>query len=164
MGNIQLTSLHDICVMMQVQPNYHFRKATLKDVLFFYEAMCSLEDMYIDDLEFGNNFKFKMEDASSHLLVIEERDAQQMVGCVVVQSRKNLSDSSAWMEIQELYIVPKFRKFKAADFLYQQLELYVKEISMHKLKVACRVNSTLNQNFYTKKGFKIEKKTYGKFI
>lgn len=151
-------------IMITLQPNYNFRKAALKDVLFFYEAMSSLEGIYIDEVEFSNNFKLKFENPKCQLFVIEDNSSQCIVGCVILEERKHLSDVSAWFEIQDLYIAPKYRKLKAADFLYQQIESYIKESSIHKLKVTCKVNSTLNQNFYTKKGFKLEKKSYGRFL
>lgn len=149
---------------MNLQPNYQYRNATLKDILFFYEAMTSLEEIFIEHLEFDTKFKLKLEDAKSHLLVIEDIEINQVIGCVVLQERQNLSDINIWIEIQELFIFPKYRKLKAAEYLYYFIEKYVQEKSIHKIKVACKINSTLNQNFYTKKGFKIEKKSYGKFI
>ena len=147
---------------MNTIPNYKYRKASLSDMMFFFESMISLEDALINTFEFESNFKEKILDSNYYLYVIE--DLYKPVGCVVLQKVYNLSDPSPWVEILEFFIQPKYRKLKAADYLYQTIENSVSEMGIFKMKIACKVNSTISQHFFTKRGYKIQKKVYSKFI
>jgi hypothetical protein len=52
----------------------------------------------------------------------------------------------------------------AAEFLYHAIEQFTVAKKVFKLHVSCYINSTLNQNFYTKRGFKVNKKLYVKEV
>lgn len=147
---------------MNTIPNYNFRKAQTSDLKFFFESMSSLEGSYIDSFEFEVNYKSKIGNLDFVLFVIEDMNIP--VGCVALQKVQNLSDSSPWIEIIEFFILPKYRKLHAADFFYHKIEEYVNELGIFKMKVACKINSTITQHFYTKRGYKIQKKLYSKFI
>ena len=144
------------------QPHYLVRQAKLGDVMYFYNAVCSILNKELDVLEFNAIFREKLKNKDSFLMVLEENNT--IAGCIVAQLRRQLSVEHSFIEIQELYITPKYRKRKAADFLYQAIEQYFKDKNHHQFQVACFINSTLSQNFYTKKGFKIAKKKYEKEI
>lgn len=145
------------------KPQYKVRQAKLNDVMYFYDAVCSIMNTQIDMLDFQSNYKEKLKNKDFIFLVLE-LDNKTIVGCVVAQKRTTLSNVNAFIEIQELYISPKFRKLKAADFLYNAIEALCLEQKINILNVSCNINSTLTQNFYTKKGFKIAKKKYNKEI
>ncbi len=147
---------------MNTIPNYVYRKATLSDMMFFFESMISLEGALIDTFEFENNFKVKMLDSNYNLFVIE--DLHKPVGCVILQKVYNLSDPSPWVEILEFFIQPKYRKLKAADYFYHTIETIVSEMGVFKIKVSCKVNSTITQHFFTKRGYRIQRKIYNKFV
>ena len=147
--------------MNQVQPKYNFKTASLKDVIFFYESICATSTIQPDIMVFNSKYKQRLKDKHCIQLLLEV-DGKQAVGCVLAEVREQLSDANPYVEIQELYIFPKFRKLKAADFLYTALEEKVRELKIYQLRVNCNINSTLNQNFYVKKGFKISKKQYKK--
>lgn len=140
--------------------NYQTRKAELKDVMFFYEAICFITGLESDINDFNKKYKGILKDKSAILMVIEADG--KTVGCIMAQIRQQLSDLHSFVEIQELYISPKFRNHKAADFLYNDFEVKYIQKKHKQIKVNCNVNSTLNQNFYIKKGFKIFKKQYKK--
>ncbi len=145
---------------MNLQINYLTRMAELKDIMFFYEAMSSITGVNFDINEFNAKFKSILKDKSSIQMVVEVEG--KVVGCLLAQVRQQMSDQYSFVEIQELYIAPKFRKYKAADFLYTTFEEKFVSKKHKQLRVNCNVNSTLNQNFYVKKGFKIFKKQYKK--
>lgn len=147
---------------MNTIPNYAYRKASLSDMMFFYESMTSLENALIDTFEFENNFKSIILDSNYYLFIIE--DMHNPVGCVVLQKVYNLSDPSPWVEILEFFIQPKYRKLKAADYFYHTIETFVSEMGIFKMKVSCKVNSTISQHFFTKRGYKIQRKVYSKFV
>lgn len=149
--------------MTNVQPKYATRPAELKDIMYFYEAICAITNINIDIVEFNIQFKNKIKD-KSYIMLVLEADGKTIAGCTLAQSRQSLSDQQPFVEIQELYISPKFRKLKAADFLYNALEEKIINQKMHQLRVNCNINSTLNQNFYVKRGFKIYKKQYKKAL
>ena len=149
--------------MTNMQPKYTIRAAELKDIMFFYEAISALTAIKIDIVAFNAQFKTRLKEKGSKQLVLEA-DGKTIVGCVLAQVRQNLSDTSPFVEIQELYILPKFRKLKAADFIYSALEAHFLKQKINQLRVNCNINSTLNQNFYVKKGYKIFKKQYKKEV
>ena len=145
---------------MNQSMNYQTRKAALKDIMFFYEAICFITGFESDINEFNKKFKALLKDKSAILMVIEADG--KMAGCILAQVRQQLSDMHSFVEIQELYISPKFRNRKAADFLYNDFEDKYILKEHRQIRVNCNINSTLNQNFYVKKGFKIFKKQYKK--
>ena len=146
---------------MNKQPTYNIRKAQSNDVENFHEAVCSSNNIKEDIINFEQRFK-QMLRSKSYLFFILEAVPKKVVGCTVLEIRKNLISPSPFLEIETFYIDPKYRKWKAAEFLYKEIEQNVKQLMFFKLKVNCNMNSTLNQNFYTKKGFKISKKQYEK--
>jgi N-acetylglutamate synthase-like GNAT family acetyltransferase len=145
------------------KPQYKVRQAKLNDVLYFYDAVCSILNTKQDVLEFQINFKEKLK-AKDFLVLVAELDNKTVVGCIVAQKRNTLSNPDFFIEIQELYITPKFRKLGAADFLLSAFEALSVDKHISKLTVNCNINSTLTQNFFTKRGFKIARKQYNKQI
>lgn len=148
--------------MSSLQPNYTTRKAELKDVMYFLESINTQIDSTLDIHKFNDQFKKKVKDKTSILLLLEVD--KKTVGFIISQAYQTLSDPFPLLEIQELFIAPKYRKLKAADFLFSEFVDKAKNKGYYKLKVNCNINSTLNQNFYISKGFKIQKKQYQKSI
>jgi ribosomal protein S18 acetylase RimI-like enzyme len=147
--------------MPNYQPIYTTRTATLKDLMFFYEAVCVITDSKPDILEFNKQYKLKIKNKANIILVLEA-DKKVLIGFIVAEIRQNLSDAVPCAELQELYVSNKYRKLNAADFIYNELEKKVAKEKIFQLKVNCNLNSTLNQHFYVKRGFKIFKKQYKK--
>jgi len=148
--------------MSSLQPNYTTRKAELKDVMYFLESINTQIDSTLDIHKFNDQFKKKVKDKTSILLLLEVD--KKSIGFIIAQAYQTLSDPFPSLEIQELFIAPKYRKLKAADFLFSEFLEKAKNKGYYKLKVNCNINSTLNQNFYISKGFKIQKKQYYKSI
>jgi ribosomal protein S18 acetylase RimI-like enzyme len=145
-----------------LHPNYTTRKADLKDVMYFFESMNIQSDTKLDINKFNDQFKKKVKDKKSVMLLLEVE--KKTMGFIIAQEYQTLSDAFPLLEIQELFIAPKFRKLKAAEFLYSAFEQMGRSKGFFKLKVNCNMNSTLNQNFYISKGFEIQKKQYHKSI
>lgn len=148
--------------MSSLQPNYTTRKAELKDVMYFFESINLQTDSALDINKFNHQYKKIIKDKTSIVLLLEVD--KKSVGFIIAQEYQALSDSFPFLEIQELYIAPKYRKLKAAVFLFSEFVEKSKNKGYYKLKVNCNINSTLNQNFYINKGFKIQKKQYHKSI
>ena len=144
---------------------FKIKKANLLDLKFIHQSIQSLSEQNIGLQDFETLFKSKTKSQSFTIFILEDRSRLGCnAGLLVVQLQQNLSDKWPTIEIQELFILPKYRKFKAADFLYTYLEQFAKDQKAYKIKVNCKINSTLNQNFYTAKGFKISKKQYVKEV
>jgi len=79
---------------------------------------------------------------------------------MVSEIKQGLSDRRKSVEIIEFIVQPKYRKLKGAEFLYNVFEEIMKQREIFSIKVHCEIKSTLNQNFYTSKGFKYDKKMY----
>lgn len=148
---------------MKKQPiQFTTRKAVASDLMFFYEAI-KLQVLHIKNIEsFNELYKKKLKDKNTLLLILESD--KKMAGFVVAQLQQSLSDLAPYYDIRELFIAPPYRKLKAADFIYTALEQKIAIKGVVKLKVSCNINSTLNQNFYINKGFKIYKKQYVKGV
>lgn len=148
---------------MNIQILYNIRKAQLSDVMFFYNAVCLSSNKTNEIFDFDTRYK-QMLKSKNHLFFVLEATPKKTAGCAILEIRKGISVPNTFMEIELFYIDPKYRKLKGADYLYTALEAQVITNNMHELKVSCNINSTLNQNFYTKRGHKISKKQYEKVI
>jgi GNAT superfamily N-acetyltransferase len=150
---------------MQSNQKFKVRKANQSDLEFVHQAIVSVNDSKMGLHEFETLYKMKLKTSGFFIFILEEysRNLTQ-AGLLVAHAQQNLADLWPTIEIQELFILPKYRKFGAADFLYGYLETFTKEQKVYRLKVNCKINSTLNQNFYTARGFKISKKQYVKEV
>ena len=146
---------------MNIQPTYQIRKAQSSDVIYFYNAVCSSNNIEKELFEFDVRFK-QMLKSKSHVFFILEAAPKNIAGCAIFEIRKSILSPEPFVEIEILFIDPKYRKWKGADYLYTAIEEHVKQIKLFKLKASCNMNSTLNQNFYTKRGYRISKKQYQK--
>jgi len=57
--------------MSSLQPNYTTRKAELKDVMYFLESINTQIDSTLDIHKFNDQFKKKVKDKTSILLLLE---------------------------------------------------------------------------------------------
>ena len=150
---------------MHLNQQFKVRKANLLDLEFIHQAIAATNGMNIGLHEFEILLKGKLKSSGFHMLILEAHSRNSTkAGLLVANTQQNLTDLWPTIEIQELFIMPKYRKYGAADFLYAYLENFTKEQKAYRLKVSCKINSTLNQNFYTARGFKISKKQYVKEV
>lgn len=144
---------------------FKVRKASLADLDFIHQAVVSICEIKTAKHEFELLLKAKLKTSGCFVFILEEHSrVASKAGLLVARSCQNLTDGWPVVEIQELYILPKYRKLGGADFLYNYVENFSREQKAYRLKVNCNINSTLNQNFYTTRGFKISKKQYIKEV
>lgn len=142
---------------------FKVRKAKLSDVDFIHQCVTAINQSNIGLNDFESLLKQKIKATGFYIFILEEHaNSVTNAGLVVAAEIQHLIDLWPIVEILEFFITPKYRKFGAADFLYNYLEKFAKEKKAFKLKVSCKMNATLNQNFYTSRGFKIDKKQYVK--
>ena len=149
--------------MTRFNPIYTVRKATLSDVMFFYESISTTADLTLNINDFDSIFKSKLKIKSNQLLVLINQQGNA-AGCAIVEFRTAITEVFPFCEIQLFYIHPKYRKHFAAEALYQEIENSSAVKKCFKISVSSLLNATINQRFYTKKGFKLVKKTYLKTV
>jgi ribosomal protein S18 acetylase RimI-like enzyme len=149
--------------MNKFNPAYTVRKATLNDILFFHSSIESISGLTFNIMEFDFIFKSKLKIKSNQLLVLIDQEGK-LAGCSIVEFRTILSEKFPYFEIQLFYIIPKYRKYFAAETLYEAIEKITIEKKCFKIIVSTMSNATINQRFYTRRGFKFIKKTYLKTV
>lgn len=149
--------------MTKFNPIYSVRKALLSDVMFFYESIKTTGDLTLNVNEFDLTFKTKLKLKNNHLLVLVDQHGCS-AGCAITEYRTTLTESFPFWEIQLFYIHPKYRKYFAAEVLYKEIETLAALKKCFKIIVSSLLNATINQRFYTKRGFKLFKKTYLKTV
>jgi N-acetylglutamate synthase-like GNAT family acetyltransferase len=150
--------------MIQVAIEYNFKKASIDDLSIFYESFVEYTNSYLTISEFSTIFEANLKDKNFNLFVLNKKDKPFTVGCVALRLYSEVFNQKINAEIAHLYILPKYRKLQAADALYDCIELKCKDNQINKITVACGINSTLNQNFYTKRKFNYVKKGFSKHI
>ena len=150
--------------MIQESIEYNFKKATIEDISIFYDSYVEYTNSFITLIEFKNLFSLNLKDKNYQFFIIHKKDNGSTAGCVALRLYNEIFSDKVIAEISHLYILPKFRKWQAADSLYYFVESNCKEHNISKIVVACGINSTLNQHFYTKRKFNYVKKVFLKFI
>jgi ribosomal protein S18 acetylase RimI-like enzyme len=113
-----------------------------------------------NDLNYFKNHFSQFINNPNYLILILVHESKVNVGCMVCEIKQGLSDRRKYVDIFEFIVQPKYRKLKGADFLYNSFEKEMQMREVFSIKVHCEIKSTLNQNFYTSKGFKFDKKMY----
>jgi ribosomal protein S18 acetylase RimI-like enzyme len=131
--------------------------------MFFYESINTTIGLALNEIEFDELFKLKLKTKSNQLLVLIDQEGVS-AGCAIIELRTVLTETYPFCEIQLFYIQPKYRKHFAAEALYQELEKASAMKNCFKIIVSSLIDATINQRFYTRKGFKFVKKTYLKIV
>jgi len=143
--------------------SFHFniRKARLNDVMHYQEVVSLHLNKTWNVMDFDEFYKQKLKSKEYSFLIMEDEE-KKVAGGVILQDRHTFLDKFPFLEIQTFFVAPKYRKLNAADFLYEAIVATAVDKKVFKIQVGCYINSTLNQNFYTKRGFKVHKKLYTK--
>ena len=150
--------------MASEQIRYEFRKAEIHDVQIFFESYQGYTNSFLRLEEFTAIFETKLKDNQLHFFIVETIDASKFIGCLALRFYNEIFNKDIIAEIAHFYIIPKYRKLLAADALYEFIETSCIEANAAKLTVACGINSTLNQRFYTRRKFTYVKKMFSKFL
>lgn len=148
---------------MALHPIYKIRKAKISDLEFIHKSITSIYQTIIGLNDFEGILKKKINSSDHHIFILEDHSISlEYAGLLIATTSQHLIDMWPTIEILDIFIMPKYRKLGAADFLYNYLEDFAKVKKAFKLKVSCKINSTLNQSFYTHRGFRINQKQYTK--
>ena len=143
---------------------FYLKDADINDMQLFFESYIGYTNLKINVEIFNSLYKARIKEKGWRLFVLITSQNQKQAGCVVLKINEELFDSSVHIDIAHLYIAPKFRKLNAADALYEFIEAQCMLLKASKLSVACGINSTLNQRFYTRRKFSYVKKMFTKNI
>jgi GNAT superfamily N-acetyltransferase len=150
---------------MQLDINsYHLKLANKEDILIFYESFISYTNSFLRLEEFATIFESKLNDKNYHFFLLQTELNKKTIGCVAFNLYSEVFEMDLNAEIVHFYILPKYRKLQAADVLYNFIEDKCKELNVTKISVACGINSTLNQRFYTRRKFMYVKKKFLKSV
>lgn len=75
--------------MTKFNPSYLVRKATLSDVMFFYEAIVATAGLTINENDFSAIFKAKLKIKSNQFLILLDTHGG-IAGCTVIEHRAAL--------------------------------------------------------------------------
>lgn len=142
--------------------SYTYRKANYADCGIFFDSYTSYTDVHFDKIKFTKTFESLLLDNQYSIFVFETEVNKTIAGGIILKLSNELFNDRNFIEIHHLYIQLKYRKLNAAPKLYSFVEEIAKEYNATKIKVACKLNSTLNQRFYTRNKFIFSKKLFEK--
>ena len=143
-----------------IDNSFTIRKANATDHDFFYQSYTATFGIAITSDVFFDNFKKRINDNNYLFLVMIAGHTNTFAGCSIVKFESDTFGLSLTSEIEFLYVNPKFRKLNAAEYICNYVEKVSIEKGANKIKVDCAINSTLNQHFYARRKFVLQKKGY----
>jgi ribosomal protein S18 acetylase RimI-like enzyme len=142
---------------------WNIRKAILEDVDYFMESYFQIYATKFEKHAFVELYKKKLKSQSS-LLYVAENALGNKIGCIVCEKQETFQMLQPILQIKEFYISPKYRKFHLADDLYAFVENKATKMGISKIEVLCNLTATTTQNFYLRKKFVTDRKSYIKAI
>jgi ribosomal protein S18 acetylase RimI-like enzyme len=138
---------------------WEIRNATEQDVDYFLEAFHQIYNQQFDKHTFFELFKKKLKSQSS-LLYVAQNAIGNLIGCIVCEKQESLQILKPIIQIKEFYISPKYRKFNLAEDMYSYVENKAIKMGIPKIEVMCNYTATTTQNFYLRRKFVIDRKSY----
>jgi hypothetical protein len=146
--------------MSIIDKSFMIRKANATDHDIFYQSYTSSYGISISTEVFFDIFKKSINNTNFLFIVLEVGPMNSFAGCCIVKFDYDIFDLNLTTEIKYLYVNQKFRKFNAAEYICNYVEKMSVEKGANKIKVDCAINSTLNQHFYARRKFVLQKKGY----
>ena len=142
---------------------WEIRKAVLEDMDYLIESYNQIYGINLDKHSFLELFKKKIKSQSS-LIYVAENALGNLIGCIVCEKQETFHLLKPVLQIKEFYISPKYRKFNLADELYSFVEQKAQKFGIYKIEVMCNMTATTTQNFYLRKKFISDRRSYVKMI
>jgi GNAT superfamily N-acetyltransferase len=142
---------------------WEIRKAVLADADYFLASYFQIYGIKLDEHSFSEMFKKKIKSQSS-LLCVAINAIGNKIGCIVCERHESFQVLKPVLQIKEFYISPKYRKFNLADEIYSFVETKAAKMGVNKIEVMCNLSATTTQNFYLRKKFTLDRKSYVKVI
>ncbi len=127
------------------------RNARPSDVGFIYDCICILEEKELDKMRFEQILEFNLNNPVYIYLVAEENGMP--VGLLTCHAQQLLHHSNWVYEIQEMFVLPKYRSKGVGAMLIKELESRLADKDFDALEVASNVMRTQAHAFYERHGF-----------
>jgi PhnO protein len=136
-----------------MKSNFKVRLAATIDVDFFYQCICELQNEIFDynifkEIFIDNLYNF------NHLYLILENELEG-IGIITLHQQKLLHHCGVVSEIQEFFIVPKYRGQGFGDYLITIVKDYCKLNKIKSLEVTSNKKRVENVAIYEKLGFEL---------
>jgi N-acetylglutamate synthase-like GNAT family acetyltransferase len=138
---------------------WEIRNATEHDLDYFLDAFYQIYNQQLDQHSFFELFKKKLKSQNS-LLFVAQNTLGNIIGCMVCEKQESLQILKPMIQIKEFYISPKYRKFNLAEDMYVYIENKAIKMGVPKIEVLCNYTATTTQNFYLRRKFVIDRKSY----
>jgi ribosomal protein S18 acetylase RimI-like enzyme len=138
---------------------WEIRNATEHDLDYFLDAFYQIYNQQLDKHSFFELFKKKLKSQNS-LLFVAQNTLGNIIGCMVCEKQESLQILKPMIQIKEFYISPKYRKFNLAEDMYVYIENKAIKMGVPKIEVLCNYTATTTQNFYLRRKFVIDRKSY----
>jgi ribosomal protein S18 acetylase RimI-like enzyme len=138
---------------------WEIRNATEQDLDYFLDAFHQIYNQQLDKHSFFELFKKKLKSQNS-LLFVAQNTLGNIIGCMVCEKQESLQILKPMIQIKEFYISPKYRKFNLAEEMYVHIENKAIKMGVPKIEVLCNYTATTTQNFYLRRKFVIDRKSY----
>ncbi|WP_159470565.1 GNAT family N-acetyltransferase [Dyadobacter sp. 3J3] len=132
--------------------NLHIRSATEKDEETVYNMICDLEDKELDRESFNNAFHSNLSQERIRY-VIAELDGEP-VGMGSCHTQLLLHHVCVVAEIQEMYVVPRYRSKEIGKALVEKLIDFAKSKNALQIEVTSNNVRENAHRFYEKEGFR----------
>ncbi len=127
------------------------RKACSEDCKQIYNFVCDLEEHEFEYSIFENLYLRNITNPENIYLVAEE--AGILSGYISCHAQFLLHHGGRVFEIQELYVVPEFRKMGVGKLLVETLESTLHQLDYQSLEVTANKKREKTHDFYAKMGF-----------
>jgi N-acetylglutamate synthase-like GNAT family acetyltransferase len=138
---------------------WEIRNATEHDLDYFLDAFYQIYNQQLDQHSFFELFKKKLKSQNS-LLFVAQNTLGNIIGCMVCEKQESLQILKPMIQIKEFYISPKYRKFNLAEDMYVYIENKAIKMGVPRIEVLCNYTATTTQNFYLRRKFVIDRKSY----
>jgi ribosomal protein S18 acetylase RimI-like enzyme len=142
---------------------WEIRKAIIEDADFFIASFFQIYGIHLAKHSFLGLFKKKLK-SQTCLIYVAENALGNTIGCIVCEKQETFQNLQSILQIKEFYVSPKYRKFNLADDLYSFVEGKAMKMCISKIEVMCNLTATTTQNFYLRKKFITDRKSYIKLI
>jgi PhnO protein len=137
---------------------YHIRRIIKQDLDFVYNSLCDLEAEVLEPTKFSEIFIENINNPNYLYLIAEHEN--QKVGLITFHIQNLLHHCGLVGEIQEFYIVPRYRNKGVGKQLMEYVKTYALQNNLKSIEVTTSKRRVENVAIYENLGFGL---THNKF-
>jgi PhnO protein len=131
---------------------FNVRQAEIQDAKRIFEFLCELEKKTFNYQEFYLNYRNTIFDNNNIYLVAADQN-NYVIGYISCHGQILLHHNGMVFEVQELFVLPVYRKHGIGTMLIKALETQLAKREFQCLEVTANVERKDSHDFYLKKGF-----------